>query len=200
MKNIVVYGEDGFTLWFLTKKIKEFLNEVKDKSTPENCLIMYRPSLGRGPSCYGEFDAIVVAEKIAYLIESKWARRTRPYNLSNVQLDRHKILKWYYDNVKQENEVMSNEAWDIFRDNEKEQFENSFGKGIPGSNSLLSENIRYILDTFKTRKIRQLKNIAVLFVSDSKYENSNINKPNGTEFTIIKKIILENESGYIELQ
>lgn len=47
MPRIFGYGEDALTLWFLNKKTSTVLEEFKDKTSPSDCLVFYRPSFGR---------------------------------------------------------------------------------------------------------------------------------------------------------
>jgi hypothetical protein len=70
-----------------------------DKSDPDDCIVFYRPSFGRGGSNtanFGEFDAIVSTRTCVYLIESKWedsAQSSNGIRLSEAQLNRHAIFK-----------------------------------------------------------------------------------------------------------
>jgi len=47
MLKIFGYGEDALTLWFVNTKTSTILEELKDKTTPSDCLVFYRPSFGR---------------------------------------------------------------------------------------------------------------------------------------------------------
>jgi len=107
MGEVIGYGEDSLTYWALTQGLDEVLKKlsIKTKDALEKkdiTTILYRPSLGRGRGCYGEFDAILVAKekKKVYLIESKWWRSkeiTTRYGerveLRDAQYKRHNILE-----------------------------------------------------------------------------------------------------------
>ena len=97
MEKILGYGEDALTLWYLTRQLPAFLEKMKKEdgcqATPEQCLLLYRPSLGRGGKCYGEFDAIVATPKTAYLIESKWVQSGNEHKLKGEQGKRHQIFR-----------------------------------------------------------------------------------------------------------
>ena len=73
---ILGYGEDFLTFWAITKRLNEILSQLKDKTDPEKCTVIYRPSFGRRGglrrSEFGEFDTIIVTPEKAYLVESKW--------------------------------------------------------------------------------------------------------------------------------
>ena len=71
---ILGYGEDGLTLAFLCDSFPQFLIWLGDKTDPNECIVYYRASFGRGGG-FGEVDAIVVAPTKIYLCESKWNDR-----------------------------------------------------------------------------------------------------------------------------
>ena len=107
MTTIYGYGEDFLTLWVLTEKFDEFLRRLDDKPDSE-CRIYYRPSFGRAGGIkdkrsaqFGEFDAIVLTEDQAYLIESKWdgaSFKDDRLVLAENQVRRHRVMQWYYEN------------------------------------------------------------------------------------------------------
>jgi len=73
---ILAYGEDALTFWALQNKLPLILHTLQDSSSPSQCDVIFRPSLGRngdgrGPH-FGEFDFILLTEHCVYLGESKW--------------------------------------------------------------------------------------------------------------------------------
>jgi len=149
--SIIGYGEDFLTLWALKEKLGEILKQLGDNAAPADCIIFYRPSLGRR-GLYGEFDAIVVSPSVAYLIESKWDRSNMPnevLELKRAQILRHEILAWYCEN-------WAEGDWDEFRRSHNQVFEQKFDKTIPSSQSLLGQNLRTILTTIRGRKLRNV--------------------------------------------
>lgn len=107
MTRVIGYGEDGLTHWGLCTRLGTVLlglaAKYSDNSTPDECLVIYRPSLGRGKNV-GEFDAILATKACAYLIESKWHRssefkkRKQHIVLSDSQIRRHKVMESYRQN------------------------------------------------------------------------------------------------------
>lgn len=109
MKQITGYGEDALTLCVLKNRLKEMCSKLKveESSVLE---ILYRPSFGRGGRSkknFGEFDAIIVADKI-YLIESKWEKSSevkKKRNKENIKIrpeqqNRFRAFRYYYRNWK----------------------------------------------------------------------------------------------------
>jgi hypothetical protein len=99
---VLGYGEDGLTYFFLTRHLEKILGPLGDPVAgvdPEP-LLFYRPSLGRsgGPKSpqLGEFDAIVATSKAVYFIESKWTNSVGPIHtaiiLKKNQIDRHRVF------------------------------------------------------------------------------------------------------------
>jgi hypothetical protein len=74
---ILAYGQDALTFWALQNKLPHILHTLQDRSTPSQCEIFFRPSLGsnnggdRG-SHFGEFDFILLTENCVYLGETRW--------------------------------------------------------------------------------------------------------------------------------
>jgi hypothetical protein len=172
MRKILGYGEDALTYWALTKKLDLILKELEDDSQLDDCLVLYRPSFGRGKTLrkptdrkaeFGEFDAILVTTKAVYLIESKWdnllENRKVVIELNDVQILRHKIFSWYYNNWKGRIE------WNKFVERYENEFEEEFGKWrrkIAPSKSLLSENLQYLLNQMHNPN-KELKNLLLYF-------------------------------------
>jgi len=72
---VIGYGEDPSTYVALTKRCWEFLNKVRDSSSGVDTLLFCLLSFGRGgesKALFGEFDAVPVTTRRAYLIEGKW--------------------------------------------------------------------------------------------------------------------------------
>jgi len=170
MPRVIGYGEDALTYWGLTKRLGSVLKELRDDSEPEDCLVVYRPSFGRGkiikkPSDrkaeFGEFDAILVTPQSVYLIESKWdnlaENKKVVIDLSDIQILRHDIFAWYCG------EWSFGNDWKEFVVEHEDEFEEKFGKWqrkVAPSESLLSENLKYILNLMHGKK---RKNVLLYF-------------------------------------
>jgi len=189
----LVYGEDGLSLKYLRENLSELLNKL-DKSNPEDCTVFYRPSFGRTRH-YGEFDAIIITPKNAYLIESKWDGSSDiSLGLKENQIKRHKILKWYQDNWKGE----TGEDWNKFADNNNPEFKREFpGKYIPhthdksGRPTKLATNLQYILKSIGNNKMH---NILLVF-----YENEKL-KVEQEDFIVIEVPYKTTNGLYIEMK
>jgi len=153
-----VYGEDGLTLKVLKNNLGSILLEL-DGSNPEDCTVFYRPSFGRTRH-YGEFDAIIITQNNAYLIESKWDGSSNlQSDLHETQIRRHEILRWYHERWMRETEM----DWDSFRAKYNSWFNQRFPKKyIPyayddsGRPTKLSSNLRCILEAIGDRKIEDV--------------------------------------------
>ena len=149
MVRIIGYGEDGLTYCALEDHLDEFLEKVNDQPNPDNCLVFYRPSLGRGSKLnktFGEFDAIVVSKSRVYLIESKWEKsdewkkRKNTITISDSQIRRHEIFAWYLTRWRIE------DTWESFENEYEEEFRRKFnGRNMPASNRTLAINLKQIL-------------------------------------------------------
>ena len=163
LKNIFGYGEDALTLWAITERLDLILEELGDDSDPTDCTVFYRPSFGRDQ--YGEFDAIIITSKKAYLVESKWDGSGDLSGLEEHQIRRHKILEWYHDNWKGE----VGEDWDEFARKNNLSFSATFlyfvkkngkmvkmSKYIPSSNTILSQNLQTVLNLMIDKEIENV--------------------------------------------
>ena len=169
---MIGYGEDALTYWATTKKLDLLLKELEDDSQRYDRLVFYRPSFGRGrivkkasdrKAEFGEFDAILSTTRAVYLIESKWDNLSENkkvvIKLSDVQILRHKIFAWYYYHWR----VGSD--WTEFAERYGDDFEGRFMKWqrkIAPPSSLLSENLRYILNQLRNPN-KELKNLLLYF-------------------------------------
>ncbi len=146
---ILGYGEDSFTLWALKKRISKILDRLNDTSSPSDCLILYRPSFGRGDkgsAQFGEFDAILASSQNIYLIESKWDNFSEFKNgeiiIKPEQKTRHRIFSWY---LMHWNKEYSNK-WENFVKEQTDDFQKKFPeKKIAPTCSLLAINLQFIL-------------------------------------------------------
>jgi len=155
---ILAYGEDSLTLKYVRERLAEILDKLEDDTHPEDCTVFYRPSFGRS-GLYGEFDAIIVATKIAYLVESKWrmlTTKTRSQlKLNKTQIIRHKILTWFHNN-------WNGGDWDIFVSQNESQFQTLFpGKHIPksktgGETTILAENLQTVLNIIRGKRLQNV--------------------------------------------
>jgi len=162
---IFVYGEDGLTLKYTRERLGEMLVKLGDNSNPADCTVFYRPSFGRR-GLYGEFDAIIITPKKAYLVESKWdGSGDLSEGLEKHQIRRHKIFGWYNDNWNGE----VGEAWDRFAEENNPAFKREFtysvregglmvekSKYIPSSSSILGQNLQTVLEEIGDRKLEDV--------------------------------------------
>ena len=152
---ILGYGEDFITFWAITMKLGEILSQLNDDASPEDCTVFYRPSFGRRGGAkrseFGEFDAVIITPKTVYLVESKWdgSEASFPNNvlkLGDVQIQRHRIFRWYHENWKGEN-------WKEFAQKHAQEFRTKFGRSIVRENSLLSQNLMRVLNKTRGKKL-----------------------------------------------
>ena len=209
MPRVIGYGEDALTYWGLTKRLGLILRELKDYSEQDDCLILYRPSFGRGkmirkPSDrkaeFGEFDAILVTTQSAYLVESKWdnlsEKKRIVIELSNVQILRHKIFAWYYEkwNIGSD--------WKEFVKEYGDEFEKKFGKWqrkIAPPESLLSENLKYVLNRIPDFS-KKVKNVLLYFYHKESPRVDIRVKSGNLHFQLVSiKYPTTDESNYIEM-
>lgn len=152
---LLAYGEDGLTLWALTRRLDELLRALQDPSDSSECVVLFRPSFGRrggedGPQ-FGEFDFIVLTEKAILLGESKWDSSSEEVRdgaliLRPEQRSRHKIMHFYINRFA----FGSYETWDEFIAAETSRFsEMGLGKALAPKGSRLAKNLNEVL-----RKIR----------------------------------------------
>ncbi len=98
---MIGYGEDGLTLWVLSRHLPQLLEKLGDDTDLAECLRFYRPSFGRKGGQYGaefgEFDAILATRRAVYPFESKWVRSATRSGLVTVkrrQVLRHQVFEW----------------------------------------------------------------------------------------------------------
>ena len=172
MPRILIYGEDGLTLKYTKEKLGKILQQLEDDSTPDDCTVFFRPSLGRGRHGYGEPYAIIISKERAYVVEVKWdgareltgERKQSPVKLKDEQTRRHDILRWYSENLKF-SEVPIGEEWDRFAERNNPDFERKFEfllrgetktKSIPPSDSITAKNLRTIFEEIGNKKIEDV--------------------------------------------
>ena len=139
--------------------------KLGDNSNPADCTVFYRPSFGRR-GLYGEFDAIIITPKKAYLVESKWdGSGDLSEGLEEHQIRRHKIFGWYNDNWNGE----VGDAWDRFAEENNPAFKREFtysiregglmvekSKYIPSSSRILGQNLQTVLEEIGDRKLEDV--------------------------------------------
>ncbi|MEQ8172738.1 MAG: hypothetical protein ABRQ38_27890, partial [Candidatus Eremiobacterota bacterium] len=153
MYEIFGYGEDSFTLWALENKIDYILSKLNDKSKPEDCLVFYRPSFGRGGRWqvnFGEFDAILASSENIYLVESKWDNYSQNKNNNIIrkkqQILRHEIFAWYYNKWNS----LTFDKWEDFYSKFQVDFKKQFpAKEFVSSGTLLAQNMEFLLRMLK---------------------------------------------------
>ncbi len=169
MPRVLIYGEDGLTLKYTKERLGDILHRLGDNSNPADCTVFYRPSFGRVRG-YGEFDAIIISQEKAYLVEAKWdGSGNLSRGLGEEQTRRHRILKWFRDNWNGE----VGEAWDRFAEKNNPEFKRIFtfstkkgkrvSKFIPSSDRLVGKNLQTILKEIGNRK---LENVLLIFYKD----------------------------------
>ena len=171
---VFAYGEDGLTLKTTKERLGEILHELGDKSNPSDCAVFFRPSLGRGTTGYGEFDAIIISPKKAYIVEAKWDDKGRKKKISRLeenQIRRHDILKWLSQNWDGE------EEWDTFAEKYNPEFEEEFtldspskegakvAKSIQPLHKDLGQNTHIILEEIGNNEI---EDVLLIFYRDKK--------------------------------
>jgi len=207
MSRVIGYGEDTLTYWGLTKRLCLILQELDDKSGQDECLVLYRPSFGRGrlikkPSDrkaeFGEFDAILVTTQSAYLIESKWDnlsdKKKEVLELSDAQILRHKIFAWYCKRWNIESD------WKEFVEKYEDEFENEFGKWrrkIAPPKSLLSKNLKYVLEQLRPLS-GETKNVLLYFYHEEPPESIKIKSDLSFHLVPIKYPTTDG-SNYVEM-
>ncbi len=179
MPRMLIYGEDGLTLKYTKERLGEILQQLGDDSNPADCTVFFRPSLGRG-QWYGEFDAIIISQEKAYLVEAKWdsgrdltgKRKQRPIKLDDNQVRRHRILKWFSENWNGE----EGQVWDRFAEKNRPNFETEFEfmkdgkkekKSIPPSDSILGQNLQTIFSVIGKKK---MEDVLLIFYRDKQPE------------------------------
>ena len=166
------YGEDFLTLWALTKETKTILSKLEDETPLDSCQIIYRPSFGRAGGRmenqraeFGEFDAILVTDKKAYLIESKWdgngKRKTR-IKLAKNKVKRHKLFTWYHGNWKKGID------WDNFIKEKTPEFQTLLPENkIAPNGSILKQSIFEVLTLIEGKL---LQNVLMYFYADNQQD------------------------------
>lgn len=150
-----VYGEDALTLWVLTKRLKQFLGQLDDFTSPEKAIVFFRPSFGRRYG-FGEFDAIVKTSKALYLVESKWSKT----KIGDVQIKRHEKIKWCC--TEWEKQAREHQTWEDFRHAYKAQFENPKIELPQNPDSVVAKNLKFVFDLIADKDI-PIMNVLLLF-------------------------------------
>ncbi|MDF1537986.1 MAG: hypothetical protein P1Q69_03695 [Candidatus Thorarchaeota archaeon] len=138
--------------------------KLGDETNPEDCALFYRPSFGR-QKFYGEFDAMIITPKKAYLVESKWDRSgDLTKGLEKHQVLRHEIFSWFHNNWKGE----EGKAWDKFAKENNPAFKKKFkSKYIPSSSTTLGQNLQTVLKEIGNKV---LENVLLIFYEDQPIE------------------------------
>jgi len=169
---LIGYGEDFLTLWALTKETDKILSKLDDDTPSESCTVIYRPSFGRAGGSmenqraeFGEFDAILITNHTAFLIESKWdggGIRKRRIKLEENQVRRHKILAWYHANWKKELD------WQKLIEQKTSEFNKIFPVNkIAPHGSILERNLNEVLSLINRKP---LQNVLMYFHSGNPQE------------------------------
>ncbi len=190
------YGEDSLTYWACTMKVDEILKKLKDPSSSMDCHLYYRPSFGRGGGAkFGEFDAILISRNTIYLIESKWDGLKTQNNvrikLSEPQIQRHKVFKWYFSNWDD-----TYREWSKFKEKKDYHFSMKFpGKIIPLDNSILAMNLEYFLRKYVNQNLAII-NIVLYF---KKNDNHSLISLMDKDFKLILIDYQTTYAGYFDM-
>jgi len=185
------YGEVPLTYLALTKRRGEFLSKVGD-SPEADTLLFYQPSFGRGgknKAVFGEFDAILVASRRAYLIESKWQGPSgvtgRRVVVDETQQHRHHIFKWYAEHWNSS----QFRDWTHFAEAHGEEFKRHFeGKEIAPPDSKLHKNIEYVVEGIRSHthpEEPEMKDV-LLFFSPKGSRAPEYAEPNWFELVVME--------------
>lgn len=157
MTDILGYGEDSLTFYYLKTGWNEIKQKIKEKVVSKtfdldvDCEIFYRLSFGRG-QWMGEFDAAVVASGVAVLIESKWGNsvpRDSKVCLRPEQWLRHSFL---------EDLILKGQGrkWEGLKEIFPKEFPKSQG-------TTLQQNLMMFLGKCKDKKVREVINVLLFF-------------------------------------
>jgi hypothetical protein len=152
------YGEDPLTFWALKFNLVEILKQLGDQASPEQALVIYRPSFGRqgkakemGPGSvaraeFGEFDAIIGTPGAVYLVESKWGSSAEAkgvlLSLRPEQAHRHKVFRWYLEVWR----AKLYARWQDFVIQNSARFQKQFpGNKLAPDGSTLAKNLQFVL-------------------------------------------------------
>jgi hypothetical protein len=179
--NIEGYGEDSLTLWALKNRLCDIMLCLEGSKVECPTAVFYRPSFGRGPGCFGEFDAIIANSENIYLIESK--RNSRNEVFPEKQKNRHEILKKYFDAFRDLNIDELNAEDDIVWN----KIQNKIKSKTPSAKSQLAKNILYIFrklkDVCKNKK-QEVRNVLLLFSKSKNKEKCSIKGKNPIKVTV----------------
>jgi len=160
MSQIYCYGEDALTYWAITSQLDKILRPLEDDCSPDEAIIVYRPSFGRRGRAnlnsagkplragFGECDAIIGTRHSTYLIESKWSSSPKVQGnkiiLNEVQIHRHEIIRWYLDKWRASQPM----SWQTFISEFECEFIAKFqGNKMAPFESILAKNLEFLLKT-----------------------------------------------------
>jgi hypothetical protein len=186
------YGEDALTLKMLTDNIWELLQLLGE---PENIELQdvvryYRPSFGRrsgsGRSEFGEFDFILFTPRKIYLGESKWDGGQSRIELEPRQINRHKVMREYFNELWDSDSV----DWERFRKyiSKNDQLRR-LNKSFPRPGTILYHTLTSVLeDAFdfykKTHKrIPKICDVLLYFYDSTRNPSVTITVPD--EFCLV---------------
>jgi hypothetical protein len=158
-REILGYGEDSLTLFFLRNRWKEFTEELRAqvKHAPDlnkKSKIFYRLSLGRGAKGIGELDAVIVVPGAALLLESKWDNNLER-NISKIRMDAE---QWQRDMVMRELILKeSGKGWNSW----KRKFEKKYRPR--SEETTLKNNLEAFLRVCKDEKVKKVFHILLFF-------------------------------------
>lgn len=158
------YGEDALTLIVLKKYFNDILLELKPTAKAKDCIILYRPSLGRKFG-FGEFDFIIVSSDTVFLGETKSYSNRKNINvvLPDKQALRYVIFAKY---IKSWFSMIGPRDLNILRDLYPEL-------EVPRKQTTLYDNIDCLLKLISTKCVSKPKIInSILLVTKGE------NKPN----------------------
>lgn len=189
---MIVYGEDGLTLWALKNELGKILKDLNDVTPVENCVIFYRPSFGRSGGKnspqFGEFDFIILSMDHVYLGESKWDRSSEKISkgclhLRGEQALRNETFQIYIEECLQECD------WNSSDSNLNHRL-GCIGKKIPPSGSLLETNLKDILRMIRAKYQHQMPVVKHILLY--LYDQTN-------DIRVLEKVSCENDKTSFQL-
>jgi hypothetical protein len=148
---ILGYGEDFLTFLALYSKLPTLLKCLGDDSAPDEAVLVYRPSFGRGGSnkalraVFGEFDAIIGTPRRVYPVETKWegssVRFDGTLRINQAQVTRHRVFEAYRTKWRESPTA----DWTDFVSRHGEYFSTELHLKIAPTGSILARNLEFVL-------------------------------------------------------
>jgi hypothetical protein len=203
---MLCYGEDALTLWALSRKTKDILTSVEDESSPNDALVLFRPSFGRkgglGRTQFGEFDFIIATPYAVHLGESKWIR-SRKAPCQNIKLKENQVLRHIVFSEYYKIWITRPDwIWDAFLQKCTDIFENKhISKSAPYKGSLLAKSLHNtlsIIDKVSNRSSR-INNILLLLDGTGVVDKTRVSGSPGFIISVIDVTPAIDKCGFVSL-